>query len=92
MNMKHQHAEMPQRLFDLAVQGAAGLQIPLPPLSQALPSAWLERLDAIGFGEPAEPGIDPDIVEELRLMYISAPSEHLRGLALGLLFAYLNLS
>ena len=90
--MKHKHAEMPQRHFDLAARGAAGLNIPIPRMSEALPSAWLERLDAIGFGEPAQPGINPDIVEELRLMYISAPSEHLRGLALGLLFAYLNLS
>ena len=91
--MKHHHSEMPQRLFDLAARGAAGLQIPIPPLSEAIPSAWLERLDAIGFGEPpAQPGIDPDVVEELRSLFISAPSERLRGLALGLLFAYLNLA
>lgn len=93
MNMKHQHAEMPQRLFDLAARGAAGLNIPIPSPSQVLPSAWAERLDAIGFGEGRTPGlIDPSVVEELRQLFITASSERLRGIALGLIHAYLNLA
>lgn len=94
--MKQQHAEAPQSrppsLFDLAARGAAGLNIPIPRMNAVLPSTWVEELDRVGFGECRDPGVDPDVVDALRAMFVAAPSECLRGLALGLLFAYLNLS
>ncbi len=96
MTMKQQHAEAPQSrppsLFDLAARGAAGLHIPIPRMETVLPRAWADRLDDVGFGEHREPGIDPAIVDALRELYIVAPSESLRGLALGLMYAYLNLA
>lgn len=96
MTMKYQHTEQlrtqSQQLFDLATRGAAGLHIPVPRIDTVLPHAWAARLDEVGFGEHREPGIDPNIVDALRGLYIAAPSESLRGVALGLLYAYLNLA